>query len=252
MAEAPSEGTLGWLQAAIMAVFDWARYICAPLWLVRESIERNLHEDPRRLILNSWVFPVLLTIGTNALVLRFYGIDFENERLVALGFVVFAALKMLVEAFILFGVVRLMRAEVTVGLTFVCFSIVVVYSPQFSWIGIQETVHSYDILALLKAQHLGVADTISYFFDHAKEINEKLTVPIPAMVPYLAVASYAIYLFSTTLVADCLAQVFRLDRPKAYTATVIASVVNYLPVIVFGLFQVALTYAFMSNAFSQH
>ena len=186
-----------------MSVFDWSRYIFAPLSLVRESMERNLHEDPRRLILNCWVFPALLTVCTNALVLHFYGIDFENERLVALGYVAFAGLKILAEAFILFGVLRMMHVDVTPGLTFVCFSIVVAYSPLFSWIGIQETVHSYDILALLKAEHLGVADSSSYMFSHAKEINEKLTVPIPAIVPYLAVASYAIYLFSATLVAEC-------------------------------------------------
>jgi hypothetical protein len=41
---------------------------------------------------------------------------------------------------------------------------------------------------LTKSQHLNFADTITYFFAHAKEINEKLVYSAPQVVLNISVA----------------------------------------------------------------
>ena len=186
---------------------------------------------------------------TDAAVLYFYGIGLQSEPFWVL-YLTFTALKLICEAVILFVVLRLMRVQVTLGMAFVCFSIVAIYSPLFGWAGVPQAAHLYDVMTVLKAQHLGVMDTVSYFWHHAVEINKAL--PMPDIVQYLAIVARVISLISLTLVAECLTQILQLKRPKAYAATAIASVLNLMPTILLGLSQVALIFAFMRDAFTDN
>jgi hypothetical protein len=131
-------------------------------------------------------------------------------------------------------------------MAFVSFSIIVIYAPLFSWIGIPQAVHMYDLLSLLKSQHLGFADTISYFFAHVKEINQKLAYSVPVVILYINMAGVVIYLISATLLAECLSQMLHVERRKAYVATAIATTLNYIPAILVGLFQIAVVFASLS------
>ena len=92
---------------------------------------------------------------------------------------------------------------------------------------------------------LGITDTLSYFIEHAKEIERKITLPISMVSPYLAVIATALSLLSATLVAECLSQFVKIDRPKAYIATAVASTLNLLPIIVFGAFRLTLVFAYL-------
>jgi hypothetical protein len=245
-----AEEIFGWPRAVITSILDWSRYVFSPLSLVRESILKNLHNDVSVLVYTYWLFPILLIIATDAVVLHFYGIEFKIDQAFTLLYLAFACLKLFFGAFILFGVLRIMRVKVTQGIVFLCFSIVVMYAPLFSWIGVPQAVHLYDVLTLLKAQNLGAADTLSYFWHHAREINETLAQPLPAIAPYLTMVSYAISLLSSMLVAECLAQMLEMQRPRAYIASAIASVLNYVPAILLGLFQIILVFAYIRDKFA--
>jgi hypothetical protein len=241
----PIERAIGLSQTSIATVFDWARHVFSPLSLVRESLRQNLQSDIGALFRRYWITPIVLTIFTDAVVLHFYGIEFKSDPPLTLLYFTFGCLKIVLEAFVLFGLLRLMRAQVTQGIAFVCFSIVVTYAPLLGWIGVPQAVHLYDVLAFLRSQHLSVTDTITFFVSHAKEINEMLAQPVPAIVPYLGMASNAVNLLSAMLVAECLAQILRLGRGKAYAATAIASALNLIPAMLLGLFQIALIFAYI-------
>src|SRR5260370_38574272 len=119
-----------------------------------------------------------------------------------------------------------MSVNASPGMAFVCFSLIVIYTPLFSWIGIPQAVHTYDLLTLLKSQHLNFADTIQYFFDNAKEINEKLAYSAPQVVVNISVAGTVVYLVSATLLAESVSQMLDVERPKAYMATAVATTLN--------------------------
>jgi hypothetical protein len=236
---------VGLSQTIITTIFDWARHVFSPLSLVRESLRQNLQNDIGTLFGRYWITPIILTIVTDAVVLHFYGIEFKSDPSLTLLYFAFGCLKIVLETFILFGILRLMGVQVTQGIAFVCFSIAVTYAPLLGWIGVPQAVHLYDILVFLRSQHLSVTDTISFFVSHAKEINEKLAQPVPPIVPYLGMASNAINLLSATLVAECVAQILSLSRGKAYVATAIAFALNLFPAMLLGLLQIALIYAYI-------
>jgi hypothetical protein len=240
-------GLLALPQAIFTSALDWPRQLFSPLSVVRDSLNRSLQNDTRTLIGAYWSFPIILAVLTDAVVLHFYGIEFKDEPAFSVLYLTFTSLKLIFEAFILFAVLRLMRVKVTQGMVFVCYSIVAIYSPLFGWAEIPRAAHLYDVMTLLKAQHFGVMNTVSYFWRHAVAINNAM--PSPDIVPYLAVVTRAISLLSLTLVAECLAQMLKLERPKAYTATAIASVFNLIPTILLGLSQMALIFAFMRDTF---
>jgi hypothetical protein len=246
MSDTQYGGLLALPQAIFTSAFDWPRQLFTPLSVIRESLNRNLQYDTPTLVQTYWSFPIILAVLTDALVLHFYGIEFKNEPAFSVLYLTFTSLKLVFEAVILFVVLRLMRVQITLGMAFVCFSIVAIYSPLFGWAEIPRAAHFYDLMTLLKAQHLGVKDTVSYFWHHAVAINS--AIPVPDIVTYLAVVTRAISLLSLMLVAECLTQILKLERPKAYTATAIASVLNFIPTILLGLSQAALIFAFMRDS----
>jgi hypothetical protein len=171
---------LNWPQNLFAALFAWMVHLFSPYSVIRESFEQNVQDSPRNVVGRFWFIPIVLILGTDFVVLHFYGAELATYWPLTLLYLAFVSLKMVFEAFILFVVLRLMNVRVSQGVAFVNFSIIVIYAPLFSWIGIPQAVHTYDLLTLLKSQHLNFADTISYFFEHAKEINEKLAYPLRA------------------------------------------------------------------------
>jgi len=184
---------------AISPVISWWRFVFSPLSLIREGLH-NSDEDVGHIIRNYWAFPILLVVVTNGLALHFYGIELKSEPLLAVAYLTFAGLNIILDAFIFFVVLRFCGVAVSQRMAFLCFSIMAVYTPLFSWTNIPSTVHTFDLVSYLKAQHLSFNDAISFWFAQTKEINEKLSTPVPMLAPYLSSASAAVYLLSTTLV----------------------------------------------------
>lgn len=179
--------------------------------------------------------------------LHFYGIELKTDPFLTITYLAFVSLKLVFEAFILFSVLRLMRVNnLTQGLVFICFSVVVTYAPLFSWIDVPQAMHLDDVLIFLKSLHLSVTDTVWYFFQHASEINEHLKQPVPGLLPYADMASNAIYLLSAMLVAECLSQMLNIEKPRAYLATAIALTLNLIPAMLVGLLQAAVTFSLLS------
>ena len=233
-------------QSIIAALFAWLVQLFRPYSIVRAIFEQNLQDNPSGIVASFWFIPIVLLLGTDFVVLHFYGADFATYWPLTLLYLAFVSLKLVFEAFVLFAVLRLMSVNVTPGMAFVCFSLIVIYTPLFSWIGIPQAVHTYDLLTLLKSQHLNFADTVTYFFVHAKEINEKLAYSAPRVVLNISVAGSVVYLISATLLAELVSQMLNVERPKAYVVTAIATTLNYIPAVLVGLFQIAIVYASLS------
>jgi hypothetical protein len=238
-------------QAIITAVFDWARYLFAPLDLIRETSAQHLESNTGRLIVGYWSAPIVLCIVVDALVLRSYGIKLESDAELTLLYLTFAILKVLAGGYLLFLVLRLTGVKVTSGVTLLIFSITVVYSPLFSWIGIPQAAFTYGVAATLRAQNLGLSDALSYFLEHAKEISEQVGRPNQTIGQYLSMFSYGFYLLSTMLVAECLTQMVEVERRKAYVITAIGCALNLAPVFIFNLSQIALVFPYMTGVPNQ-
>ncbi|MGA2311770.1 MAG: hypothetical protein ABSF87_05300 [Xanthobacteraceae bacterium] len=125
------------------------------------------------------------------------------------------------------------------------------YSPLFSWIGIPQAAYTYGIAATLRAQNLGLADTLSYFLKHTTEISEHVGIPNQTMNQYLAMLSYGVYLVSTMLVAECLTQMLAIEKRKAYVMTAVGCALNLLPMFVFNMSQIVLIFPYMTQVPSQ-
>jgi hypothetical protein len=194
-----------------------------------------------------WLFPILLILVTNGIVLRFYGIELKSEPLLAVVYLTFACFNIIADAFILFSVLRLSGVAAKQAEAFLCFSILAVYAPLFMWMNVPNTVHSFDIVTYLKAQHLSLKDTVIYFFKHAKEIGETLPGPLSALFPSLWIASYAVYLLATTLVAECVVHFMKADRLKAYMATGLASALTFIPQILVGAGEMVLLFMYAND-----
>jgi hypothetical protein len=232
----------------MMIVIDWGRYVFVPLSLVRESFEKNLQNDIGSLVRAYWGVPITLSVATDAVVLHLYGVSFFSDPAFSLLYLTLTILKFLFGAFILYGVLRLMNAPATQGIAFVCFSIFVIYSPLFAWGKIPQAVHVYDVLLLLKGQHLTIRDALSYFLTHAVEIDAQ--TPVPTIAPIFRLLTYTISLFSSMMVAECLTQmILTLTRTKAYVATAVATVLTSVPGVMLGIFQSILILAYISDAF---
>jgi hypothetical protein len=185
-------------------------------------------------------------------VLHFYGIELRTDPFLTLFYLAFASSKLILEALILFIVLRVMGEKVTQGVVFVCYSIAVTYAPLFGWIDIPTTVHTVDILELLRSQHLNLTDTAVYYFQHAKELNDKLGQPLPIVRPYLGVLTNGLYIISTMLVAECLAQVSNIAKPRAYIATALATILNIVPQMLVAQFWITLTFEFLTGSAVQN
>lgn len=230
-------------QSIISALFAWLIQLFQPYSIIRSIFERNLQDNPSGIVGNFWLIPIVLLLGTDFIILRFYGLDFTSYWPLTFLYLAFVSLKLVFEAFVLFAVLRLMDVNVTPGMAFANFSLIVVYTPLFSWIGIPQAAHTYDLLSLLRSQRLNFADTITYLFAHAKEINEKLAYSAPLFVQDISVVGAVVYLISATLLAESISQMLNVGRPKAYVVTAIANTLNYIPAVLVGLFQIAAVYA---------
>jgi hypothetical protein len=248
MTESQPNMPFGIPQAFLAPVFDWVVHVFSPLTMVRGCVAERLQEDVGKLLRTYWFFPILLTIVTDGIVLHFYGIELKSEPLFTLLYLTFAAIKLLIVAFILLGILRLMKVRTSQGLVFVCVTVITIYNPLFSWIGIPQSISMFTLLTILKTQHLGFEDTMKYMWNHAHSISLQTARPLQAMTPFLDVVSIIISLFSATLVAECLAQLLMLERRKAYVATAVASVLTLLPTMLFGTFQLMLIFAYLNGA----
>ena len=237
---------LNWPQSVITALFVWLVYLFRPYAAIGDIFEQKLQDSPSAIVGKFWFIPIALTLSTDFVVLRFFGADFANYWPLTLLYLAFVSLKLVFEAFVLFAVLHLMKVDVSPGMSFVCFTLIVIYTPLFSWIGIPQAVHMYDLVALLKSQHLNFADTITYFVAHATEINKKIAYSAPTVVLYINACGVVIYLISTTLVAEALSQMLDVGIRKAYVITAVATTLNYVPAILIGLFQIALAFASLS------
>jgi len=242
---------LGLPQAITAALFDWARYLFAPFDVIRETIAQGLQNNTGRLIVGYWSAPIFLCIVTDALMLRSYGIRLESDTLLTLLYLTFGILKVLAGGYLLFLVLCLMRVRVSRGLALLIFSITVIYSPLFNWLGIPQAAYTYGVASALRAQNLGVADTLSYFLEHAKDISDQVGMPDTAVGQYLSMFSYGIYLLSTTLVAECVSQMLGVKKSKAYVITAVGCALNMLPIFIFNLSEVALVFPYMSGTQGQ-
>jgi hypothetical protein len=237
----------GWIHSFVSALFAWLTYVFFPISVIRDCLKGNLQDSPVRVMGGFWIAPVILMLVTNALILHFYGIELNSNPYLAIFYLVIPACGFVVEALILFVVLRAFGVKATLGLVFLCFSMFVIYAPINSWAQIANAIRSDELLVLLKSQHLSLSGTVLYLFQHATEINEQQlnNTPLPKDVYYYAgMASGVIYLLSATLVAECVSQMLELQRPMAYLATAVVSAINLIPGIFLSLVQASMTFAF--------
>jgi hypothetical protein len=239
--------SIGWINALISPVLSWLTYVYSPTTLIRECTTDNLRDSPIQVMAACWIAPITLMLVTNALVLHFYGIDLKSDPYLAVFYLVIPACAFVTEAFILYAVLKKIGAKITLSLAFICFSMMVIYAPINNWVQTANAIQGDELLALLKSQNLSLSESFLYLLQHAAEINKKISSEwFSGRIYYYAqMISVVIYLFSATLVAECVSQMLNLERPKAYVATAFASAINLIPGIFLALVQACVTFAFI-------
>jgi hypothetical protein len=97
----------------------------------------------------------------------------------------------------------------------------------------------------LKQQNLNLTEIVPYLLNNIAAINEKVGPAIPSYGPELASGNAIINLVAATLVAECISQAGKVERPRAYIAMILALVADIIPTVLMTLIQISLAFTYM-------
>jgi hypothetical protein len=227
-------------------IVDWAVHVFRPIEMVNQLVKKNYQDRLTETIYKFWLLPIGVSLLINAVILYSYGIDVEAHKAFSALTVVLDTVELVAECFILFGLLIAMGATVRVGDVFVCYTVIVIFSPLFTLLAAPNVYYRVSLLEQIKGQHLDFAASLKYFLnnaaDLAKLINEQLYFPGR---PILGYAYETLNILLKVILAESLTQLLIFDRLKTYAAVCIASIISAFPLVISMLAQVWLIYSYL-------
>jgi hypothetical protein len=181
---------------------DWAQQLINPLNVVRCSLRENYHDDLSALFVKYWAFPIVLTFAANAVVFHIYNIEITQHLEFLILYLVSLSLKLFFAAFIIHATLKVVGLESKLGVVFLCYSIIVIYSPIMSCLVIPNTFNLYSMLKQIKDLHLDLITLYHYFFDHVGELT-KNNIQTPKAFVYAISILDVISNYSSRLCQAC-------------------------------------------------
>jgi hypothetical protein len=207
-------------------IYDWAIHMFRPVAMVNRLLDKNYEDKLTETVFKYWLLPIVVSLLINSVILYSFGINVEEHKFLSALTVVLDTVELIAECFILYALLVMVGARPYVGDVFVCYTVIVVFSPVFAILAAPNTYFRIAMLEQIRQQHLSAAASLQYFLDNAanlkKLIDEKINFPgqniLLAAYTILSISLRVVLAESLTqvLVFDRLAKGFALDIPWSW------------------------------------
>ena len=223
----------------IPPIIYWLRMFAEPSALVRDCLRARGDTD-WDVVARFWTTPILISMQIDALVFLLSASRFDLPLSASfLGlYYLYSLGRWLAVVFVVHYVLICFRIKSRFGVVVSCYTIGVWYSPIFSLFDSAAFYTQLAVLSQVKAQNLGLGQSVIYLVEHAKEILPGAELKLVNVAFQNGFA--AAFIISTVLIAESLRTYLLSDRLKTYLVVYVSSVLVFLPniVLAFGKWTV--------------
>jgi hypothetical protein len=225
---------------------DWFFHVFRPISMLNVLLDKDYQNRSGQLFYKFWLFPIVLSLFVKAIIFYSFGVDVESHKAISVLTLAFDTFELFAECFILYLLLLIINPRVRVGKVFVCYTIIVTFSPVLTLLAAPDTYYRIAVLKEISDQHLSLAASVKYLLDNA--VNLQVTINERIHFPGQFVLGYTSGLVNAGLrvvLAESLIQVLPSERLKTYVLVCIASIISAIPVIISVLGQVWVVYSYI-------
>jgi hypothetical protein len=223
------------MNVLVLLSINWLTNLFSPIDAIRDALVRRYDDVKRlrKLVHSFWLFPILLSMALDGLVFFRFGINLVQNVPFLILYTTAVALRLLAGPAILFATLAALGARMRLGLIFVCYTVVVIYSPFVSVTDMPSSFVRFETVKDVLSQNLSFLDSLSYFRDNVAALNAKHPLDLGTLYRLFASAIGVLTLCVNVALAEVIVQAGKLDRVKAYVAVCWTGILMIFPQLIF-------------------